>query len=189
MTPILSDLRMPPIVGQFYMVPTVLYEWGPYTEAWPVIGPMHHDKGPINFPTVHYHIDGRFLSKRFQRFAYEGSCYNGATFINGSPLHCKSHLGIGSLPSKPTLARRKCTNLDYKWSLPLIATRKKWKLPQTYGEPAQAIHLKDGRMLCPHRKANLSSFEPDNNGIVVCPLHGMAVYCGRSKDALETARG
>jgi nitrite reductase/ring-hydroxylating ferredoxin subunit len=51
-------------------------------------------------------------------------------------------------------------------------------LRKHYGEPAEAIRLADGRKLCPHRKADISSFPIDAEGMVICPLHGLKVRCG-----------
>jgi nitrite reductase/ring-hydroxylating ferredoxin subunit len=51
------------------------------------------------------------------------------------------------------------------------------KFDARYGKIAEPIRAKGGRLLCPHRKVDLSNFPPDENGIVVCPLHGLRVRC------------
>jgi hypothetical protein len=139
-----------------------------------VIGPLHHDKEGINFPHNHYHIDGRFLPPHIAKHAYESCTARIASTINNFPLYRRGEEHV----ALPVLKRRKCTNLDYEWIIPDSLTAK-WGLIEKYGAPAPAIHLKDGRILCPHRKANLSSFPPDENGRVRCPLHGLVVDCTR----------
>ena len=177
----LSDLRTPPVIGQFYMVPTIDYIWIGRRRIWPVIGPMHHDKGPINFDELHYHIDGRFLNKHDLNFANKSSGLTSVSEINDRPiskLRWSKH-DDPPFPLTPTLKKKRCTNLNYAWRVPSIMTEK-WLLPETYGAPAPAIHLRDGRILCPHRKANLASFAPDENGYVKCPIHGLMVDCRKS---------
>ena len=58
----IDDLREPPVVGRFYMVPTVRYKWRYRMSDWPVIGPRHNDAMLLNFKPMHYHVDGRFIT-------------------------------------------------------------------------------------------------------------------------------
>jgi hypothetical protein len=186
-TPLLSTLREPPIVGRFYMVPTVDYHWDRASQkrrVYPVLGPLHHDKGPINFPHVHYHVDGRFLSTRLWKRVMTQHWLSGYTDLFATPISQpdKNRLCLaewGDIPRKPTLKRLKCTRVDHAWPThnPFLDAPFMWGLNQPDGTAAMAIHRPDGRTLCPHRKVDLSSFAPDADGIHTCPLHGMRVDC------------
>jgi hypothetical protein len=175
----LSDLREPPVIGQFYLVPVVRYGFYDRVMDWPVLGPLHHDKGPINFPHLHYHLDKRFLTKDQMEFiARRAWAYGIDRIINGYPLAQgdDQHRKFGEIPRKPRLARRKCTQSIQAWTGQEAS--KKWGLQILYGTPAApALKRTDGRMLCPHRKVDLSQIPADADGLTTCPLHGLRVDC------------
>lgn len=58
---IVDRLTSPPIVGQYYLVPTVEWKWYSWVRRWPVIGPRHNDEQFFKFPLQHHHIDARFV--------------------------------------------------------------------------------------------------------------------------------
>lgn len=184
--PILSELREPPVVGCFYMVPVVNdYPWHGRRRTWPVLGPMHDDAEFFNFSEPHYHLDIRFLETRQLPFVrkhaegalnyapgdvrFDGDLESAAVLIypvvsRGDPLP----------KGRPALARRRCQRASFH--CPVVDGRIS-KMRAHYGEPAEPIRLADGRKLCPHRKVDLSQFPPDTDGIVTCPLHGLRVRC------------
>lgn len=63
-TPRLADLREPPVVGKFYLVPFIRAKWFHYEADWPVYGPLHEDAKHFDFKHLHYHIDPRFIPQR-----------------------------------------------------------------------------------------------------------------------------
>lgn len=146
MIPLLSDLRESPVVGRYYMVPVVRYYWLGAVRDWPVLGPLHHDKGKINFPALHYHIDGRFLPTRYMDQAYSGGWINGVSEINQRPMSENDWTiaRYGHLPRKTVLKRRRCSNIDHRWGVPEEKTVH-WGLAEDYGSPAPAIARPDGR--------------------------------------------
>lgn len=167
----LSDLREPPVVGQFYMVPVIReYPYFGKMDTWPVIGPRHTDDDFFNFPMPHYHIDARFLTKAQVR--HIETDYRGlVAWVGSSPL---AHRDIPVPTGRPVLARRKCRAASYGYS---HGERDQVRaLNAHYAEP-EAIRLADGRLLCPHRKADLSQFPAGADGMVTCPLHGLRVRC------------
>lgn len=189
--PLLSDLREPPVVGRFYMVPVI----GPYPycdrrDDWPVIGALHEDRDAFNFPDLHYHIDARFLTAAQERAVTPDRRDMNPVFlvhaepfivrISGTPLVYRGQ----PLPKgRPRLKRLKCRRSTYE-SMALRANAKaRAVIEGKHGQIAEPIRRKDGRLLCPHRKLDLSQFVPDVDGIVTCPLHGLRVRCGVS-DAL-----
>lgn len=191
MTPLLSDLREPPVVGRFYMVPTIRYHWSGQLDDWPVLGVVHHDREHIGFERLHYHFDARFLSAHQYEDLRDGSL--GLPPLGGlnanvlaEPEHKFWRKRNGPIPRQPTLKKLKCRRLIQRW---LVAEQAaKWGLAEAYGNPAEPIRRPDGRLLCPHRKADLSQFEPDADGIVTCPLHGLRVKCA-SPSQPDTIRG
>jgi hypothetical protein len=183
--PLLSALREPPIVGRYYMVPVVRHWFSERLLDWPVLGCLHHDREHIGFQPLHYHFDGRFLSYRQYEIVCEGSWHlPPLAGLNASVLHEANNpywLGrFRPLPRRPELRRRRCNRAIQEWVVAEQAV--KWGLAEAYGLPAEPIRRPDGRLLCPHRKADLSQFPPDADGIVTCPLHGLRVRCTRDTD-------
>ena len=188
--PILSELREPPIVGRYYMVPVIEnYPWRGRVRDWPVMGPLHTDVDFFNFPDAHYHVDLRFVPKREYDAATgalgwhrsTGDRDRDATLVaQGYPLQSR---GVPLPIGRPTLQRRKCGRSIAPASLLNLADKAREKMIARYGNPADPIRKPDGRLLCPHRKADLSTFEPDASGIVICPLHGLRVRCGSARMA------
>ncbi len=187
MTPLLSELREPPVVGRFYMVPVVRYRFRRVVREWPVIGPRHDDGDVLRFPYRHYHFDGRFLLKTEIATIAVGRdmslALGGTVLVEPSEIETSlwEQQLYGRLPRKPKLRRRKCQRSSYEYSEEgrvRIAKRVgRDAITEDFGPIAEPIRLDDGRLLCPHRKADLSQFPPDSDGIVTCPLHGLRVRC------------
>lgn len=179
MVPKLSDLREPPVVGQFYLVPVVpSYPYCGIMGEWPVIGPKHVDGEFINFHLEHYHVDARFLTaSQERRVTNYYSAYSIEGGVGRAPLCSRG----SELPKgRPVLARRKCRRSGYGYA---HGDKEGIKaLRAHYGEP-DAVRLDDGRVLCPHRKADLTQFPTDADGFVTCPLHGLRVRCATAKVA------
>lgn len=179
MTPLLSELREPPVVGRFYMVPVVRGHVAGRLSDWPVLGPRHNDQDTFpHFPWDHYHLDGRFLSPRQANILLDTS-WTGSDLAKQVGLWVMPHDPASKrvLPrGRPPVLRRKCQRdaLEYAHGdkNPIISLRER------FGAVVEPRLLADGRRLCPHRKVDLSSFPPDADGIVVCPLHGLRVRCG-----------
>jgi hypothetical protein len=163
------------------MVPVVPYIYLTYRGEWPVLGAMHTDVEHFNFPYPHYHVDVRFLTQRQVSLIesyYRHQQLSVAAIVGVQPLHRRGE----ALPKgRPILKRRKCRTAEtpYVWGdqAPVLALR------ADYSDPAMPIAKPDGRLLCPHRKVDLSSLVPDEQGIVTCPLHGLRVDCRRNAHA------
>lgn len=173
MTEMLSNLRQPPVIGRYYMVPVIDYRYMGKVDAWPTLGPLHHDKGDVGFDHLHYHIDARFISGKQAQFIRRRS-WRGSleTQVASAPL-CTLYEPV---PPRPRLERLRCRVSSWEYSPPGAAP---WmaKFDKRYGKVAEPIRIKGGRLLCPHRKVDLSSLKPDADGIVTCPLHGLRVRC------------
>ncbi len=179
-----SELREPPVMGQYYQVPVVEnYPWYGRRATWPVLGPLLEDNEFFEFPRAHYHIDVRFVSRwQFRLMADKvpwpyrsgDDARDAALSASGSPLITKN---VPLPTGRPVLRRLRCKRPASPTNLLLLAGNDEIReaMSERYGDPAPAICLRDGRKLCPHRKADLSSFPPDESGVVVCPLHGLRV--------------
>lgn len=171
---LLSELREPPVVGRYYLVPVIDFNYCGIDGQWPTLGPPHHDRDDIGFEPIHFHVDLRFLTAR-QAGRIDGYRYGHTPemIVANFPLNRSGR----EVPRKPYLAKRRCRVASWAYSPPSVP---KWTpaFDRRYGKIAEPRRLADGRLLCPHRKVDLSSFPPDKDGIVVCPLHGLRVLCG-----------
>lgn len=165
------------------MVPVVHFTWFGREADWPVLGPMHTDADFFNFPARHYHVDIRFLNARTRRWA---AGHLPESLMQVDPVVVVARCATGfplnrrdrELPDgRPLLTRRRCflSSTPFGFADDLYAPFQ--QLRDHYGDPAPAIAKPDGRLLCPHRKVDLSSFPPDAAGVVTCPLHGLRVRC------------
>lgn len=190
--PRIADLREPPVPGRYYLVPVIRsYPWHGRVSDWPVLGPLHEDADFFNFPTPHYHVDVRFLTARERRWAaartprlYSTGDVAGDVTLTASG-HPLSHRGRDLPKGRPVLQRRRCSDVGTPTRLlRLMPESVRQAMTEKYGDPAQPIRRPDGRMLCPHRKVDLSQFVPDAAGVVVCPLHGLRVCVVRGTDGM-----
>ena len=103
----IETLMAPPVVGQAYLVPTVLYPWFGKEDAWPVMGPKHTDVEHIRFHDEHYHVDLRFLTERqIRRIEKAAYCPGGIVIVAASaPLATKGDCR-GALPHPDPVVRR-----------------------------------------------------------------------------------
>lgn len=185
--PLLSDLREPPLIGRFYMVPAVRHDWLGIYAYWPVLGPLHDDARFFNFDLVHYHVDARFVSRRVVERALG---LPPAQSSQRYPLSKRNDPHAMEVPKgRPTLKRFKCRTADFPYhygDMRAVDT-----LRRHYGDVGgavpDAIFRTDGRKLCPHRKVDLSQFRANADGIVTCPLHGLRVKCFRDSDGPRMA--
>ena len=188
-------LTEPPTPGRFYLVPTVEMPWMDRLDIYPVIGPWHQDRDFFDFPFYHIHVDGRFLTLK-QRYELESELIGRSGIANPSasaiyfswidlcqahPLHWPAVAGKPRREDPPPIVyrRRKCqqASLDYrhhdKRSIQNLAT--------AYA----GSRLVEGAhgWVCPHRGAHLGSIEPDGDGVVTCPLHGLR-FCAKAGRAV-----
>ena len=101
----ITHLTAPPVVGRWYLVPTVTYQWldDELLRPWPVFLPKHQDGEHFNFHWPHYHVDPRFLVGPLWRRAmtagrrYEDDVRSDATayqFCQSAPLMRLRNPGI-----------------------------------------------------------------------------------------------
>jgi hypothetical protein len=177
--PRIDKMTEAPIVGRYYLVPTVRAEWYGQTLDWPVVGPEHDDQQFFNFPYRHYHLDARFLTHRQKARVIYSNTWDGddndrqrlARACVGSPLQTNGLINKSGLP-KPELKRKRCS-LSV---LPLsneIAAAKTWLAMAAHYAGRTCANGKRG-WVCPHQNVALSSVLPVN-GVITCPLHGLQI--------------
>lgn len=166
-----------PVVGRWYMVPTVKATWNSEIKDWPVVGRIHNDMQFFNFPYKHYHVDGRFLTRR-QQIAAAGFLEPGrlrerlARVCMGAPLQTND-IGCnpGGLPM-PALMKKKCTIAAI---IPGTDVTKSpnWLAMAAHFAGRQCRHGKRG-FICPHQGAALGAVAAID-GVITCPLHGLRI--------------
>ena len=175
--PEITTMAGPPEVGKFYMVPAIYmqrYFRGPEL-WWPVMGPLHTDADFFNFRAPHYHVDPRFLNARHLR-------YTSTAILSDDPIEVQlatpvsKRYGVNSTseapPPPPVLRRMKCQRLGV--SYPYGDTKQVTAL-NTHHRGDHVRTNAEGHMICPHRGARIDQLPPGENGVVVCPLHGLRI--------------
>lgn len=191
-----DEMREPPIVGEFYLVPTVFYRFG--SDNWkagervlqkqrhyPVMGTRHEDADHLGFPDLHYHMDWRFVptsalrnAKVYARWAY------GDQTIFGIPLSRTDEPEHGSV----TYRRMKCKRVP---PINIAFSR-----AGHYGSPSngQMLHRAwfgkpaapgPHGWVCPHRGTVLGSIPVEEDGTITCPLHGLK-FCAKTGASVAT---
>ena len=182
-------------VGRYYDVPHIRCYWpdggNVFNPQWiPVLGPLHTDREIIGFLPQHWHVDFRFLRKairqKFGAMTYDSP--GDSVFAlpisrvvpegldtwdpEGNGDQTERSLFVDDLAKYDVKRdsyfrlKRSLCKVDY----PEYPHPMPW---QTALEDAYAgTSLKDG-LICPHKGADLSTFTPDSEDCVTCPLHGL----------------
>jgi nitrite reductase/ring-hydroxylating ferredoxin subunit len=173
------ELSAPPVVGRWYLVPTV--RWGYMNDVardWPVFLPKHEDARFFEFKDVHYHPDPRFISKALDALVWGIDAPDQLGNLQRAPLARKLHGPWSKIePGEPVWRRRLCQTTDVSYQ---------------FGHYAAVAALRDhfaGQRcksnrhgwVCPHQHWPMGSLAPDENGVLTCPLHGLRV---RAADGL-----
>lgn len=191
----IDELKEPPIIGEFYLVPCILKEsiiqgfdnsnsewiikdgelylppaiaWNKKeTEVYPIINHLHHDK-ENGQDYKHYHIDYRFVI-----------CYE-APF--GLPI-------VKMIDSYNFAPRTRYNLIDenneYNVEYHKLKCIRQTNLGIGGFVNRSKLHSKciSSKNRCPHRKYDLSQEVPVN-GIITCPLHGLK-FNSESKQLIE----
>ena len=168
-----TQLKSPVVQGEYYLVPTVRYEYCGKVRDWPVFLPRHADVEFFNFADHHYHVDPRFLSKR----DFDGVSSprrDGFAQCQASPLAIRTWKSGESepVPHPPVIwKRRRCAR-------PVV--------PYRYGDQKEVVALcaayagqqcadSGGGWICPHQHFAMGSVSVDESGVQTCPLHGLKI--------------
>ena len=165
-----EDLKEPPVVGRYYMVPCVEVQTGVSGLSagfWPVTGPQHEDHDVIGFPYRHWHVDLRFLSAQQ---AGEKAMQWGSVLTTERKTWCfwpgpGDIEGIPGIATQVTMQRRRCMRTA-EW-FPRLRALWMSELEQKH----ESCVVKCGK--CPHRGLPLESLPRERGDIVTCPGHGL----------------
>lgn len=161
----IGDLMAPPIVGQFYLVPTVHGRWYGKVRNWTVMGELHQDVKFFAFDKWHYHLDRRFLLSDLHAYAMR------------APLHSQPKCDLGPIVWR----RRKCLSSGQEWSYGREMVCRKMQKAM-----AGVACKSDGRgLICPHRNYSLAQVIPDERGFLTCPLHGLRIDAANGRVATD----
>lgn len=161
----ITTLTGAPVIGQFYLVPTVRYPWRGRTADWPVFPHLHRDAKFIKFDIDHYHVDPRFLNKRDWRCAGDDDDEAFKT-SQVSPL---SSRGAGVHP--PIIWRRRTCQ---RAAIPYQIGYAPWISDMRDHFGGQQCERARTGWVCPHWNIPLGSF-PAIDGVITCPLHGLRI--------------
>ncbi len=182
----MTHLTAPPVVGQWYSVPTVRYIYADQHRArdWPVLLPLHSDADRFPFVWEHYHVDIRFLAADlWSRMAYYNDQFGGAGDVDRDAMEYAQRMPVarldwvgrpwvGVLVKHPPIVwrRRKCARSAIPYTMtehPLIK-RVQQDFAGTQCKAARA------GWVCPHQGFPLGSVQ-EVGGVLTCPLHGLRV--------------
>lgn len=149
-------------VGRFYMVPTVILNFGPMAmRVCPVVGPLHEDAEFIKFPDRHFHPDRRFTSQAW--FDYYASYSTHWNVVYAFEVRGRD---TGMLDGGRR--KRKCLRTVGSFTAPNGPPQWLTGLEQAYRHEK----LRD-KMICPHRGISCVGVVAESDGGVVCPGHGL----------------
>lgn len=161
-----DDLTEPPIVGRFYLVPTVIGTWCEEDGPWPVMGMKHEDAEWLSFPYIHYHLNRFFLNDHDEWVAIANPI--------AEPLDGIGYRMNDPIPA-PVLRKWKCRRSAVT-AFPVNQINKtrtnKWFAMFDHYAGAQCAH--SNGWICPHKGARLGAIIPIG-GVITCPLHGMRI--------------
>jgi hypothetical protein len=178
----IDEMSEPPVVGRFYMVPTVYASWVQFSargakHIWPVLGPKHDDAKELHFEAVHFHVDARFVSAAVWRRLRDP-----VRSVSGAPVCATGRRGEAVNDLTVTYRRRQCL----RQSPGHLGTRADESL-----SPNRLVDTIFGKMwdnylgkqcpkgpqgwICPHKGLALGSIQPESDGTIVCPLHGLRI--------------
>lgn len=183
----ITELTAPPVVGARYMVPTVSYIWLAHEAAWPVFLPKHEDAEHLDFKWPHYHVDPRFLNKehtnRAARWTLKRPGLGGYDHTSAAEATAQSS-PLNRVEWDPTARENASVPHPTPEWRPMRCYRS--SIAYRYGNQPAIRKMRDhfagtqcarGRAgwICPHKRFPLGSIQPDEHGVLTCPLHGLRI--------------
>ena len=184
-----------------WAVPTVHANLGDHCTIgcdrwWPIRGRWHEDGDVIGFEQWHWHVDWRFVTGKLREEVLEWMQVRDRKpnavvprVITGRDMTIARDAGREPTPVRLAgWPRRQYlrTWLLAKVDEPELTWEGIW--PMWEGALAQRYRharITPGRNArCPHRGVDLSDVEPDEDGVIECPLHGLR-WCANTGDQAQ----
>lgn len=146
-----------PVIGRYYLVDTV------FNSVWhariPIFGPLHEDAEFLDFPSPHWHIDWRFVSRAFWSMQVARRVEQNERFV----------YGVVTSMSNGDDVRTSRLRMKREWPEYPPTEQIPW---QNKLEKAFATRILPACRTCPHKGMSLVHVMPAR-GIITCPGHGL----------------
>lgn len=170
------------IIGQSYLRPCIRAQWNQFHAQWiPVLGTIHRDVEHIMADFDHVHVDYRFMPAKI-RNETERELDQSTRIFKVNPVHSEPVSNVLPLGYETPITLEAAARIQTDLWLDVMPCTYAGPYPEY---PASFVHwmkdlskayrnarLIDGH-ICPHQGTDLTGIEPDRNGNVTCPLHGL----------------
>lgn len=180
-----------PIVGRYYLVPTVHAWWCGTVATWPVHLPYHEDREHLCFDLHHFHVDARFIGRLPKHWQRHAVLRDAEMLCARAPVHVAQDWPF---ERHVTLRRRRCRRSILRHPSQEALSRSSFRCFYETFDGTSWIETKFGPR-CPHKPVLLRQFG-ECEGYITCPLHGLRfdtttgrcdmshVLCPRQRDLL-----
>ena len=170
-------------IGQRYKRPCIRTNWQNMGPLWlPVIGSIHSDPEHVQADFPHVHVDYRFLTPETREELLKQMAEQHLIFkihpVHATPISSiwPEHLdapiqltdeGLDTIPENTWMAIQPHAYMGPYPEYPEHIVHWLRQLSAAYANHT----LVDA--LCPHQGTDLSGIDPDQHGVITCPLHGL----------------
>ena len=172
------------VIARRYQRPCIRSNWLDLKIQWlPVIGSIHSDPEHVRANFLHVHVDFRFLTQKTRDDLIE-KMEKSSLIFKANPVHSTPisiiwpldfdkpiQISDNRLEAVPESSWLKVQSRRYLGPFPEYPTNiVPWHraLSEAYADRTLVNDT-----ICPHQATDLSGIEPDQEGIITCPLHGL----------------
>lgn len=166
----IDSIKGEPVIGQTYMVRSVMAKIFSQEEPVPVIGTAHSDKAYGFGEDKHWHLDYRFLSERIYQGFVKQVRAEDAMYVNDKAETVLRYVvDHDNVDFEERAVKRP---FKYLRKMPVYPIQScNWMVEALSKFAGKKIDPK--RPVCPHRGVCLRGMQTEKNAIV-CPGHGLA---------------
>lgn len=171
------------VTARRYRRPCIRAKWLDLKTQWlPVIGSIHSDPDHVRADFLHAHIDYRFLTQKTRDHLIE-KMEESNQILKINPIHSLPISVVWPLDvAKPIqISDDRLEHIPENSWLKVQSRQYLGPFPE-YPEHIVPWHraLSEAyadhtlvNAICPHQGTDLSGIEPDQEGVITCPLHGL----------------
>lgn len=170
----ITNLDAAPVVGRYYLVPMIRWEVINHVSDWPIFLPLHNDARFFAVATDHFHLDPRFIGGHKWRLL-------ATHYFSAGPLETAQATVVGRNNWGAYAKDAKVSNIQWKRQQCIRAqieymhgNKKAVQNMRGHYAGHQCAKARSG-WICPHQNWPMGSVEPDKNGVMSCPLHGLQI--------------